>query len=301
METFSSLLAICEGNPLVTGGSPSQSQWRETLMFSLGVMPYNWHKDLSPVLEPMLTHYQLTFSEQTSVKFESRYQNLQARKCTLKCRMKNCRPYNTDHKVLTSTVFGPRIPSNKIHHDQLRQFFAHCLTCSMNCLLNKQSNCLWFETPWRSCDVTARHSIGDRDLISNTAHTELSNIEHLTYLAQGNEIVWMITRVNITRDGRPVSVAVHVSILSCDSAMRGRSATNTRQERLQGWMCLEMIWCSIDVFVKKLGATYHLCLTHWFTVFCLLNSKLDVFHQVRSRHLYCTGHTYYMHLKIRGL
>ena len=32
METFSALLALCEGNPLVTCGFPSQSQWCRALM-----------------------------------------------------------------------------------------------------------------------------------------------------------------------------------------------------------------------------------------------------------------------------
>ena len=35
VETFSALLDLCEGNPSVTGGFPSQSQWRGALMFSL--------------------------------------------------------------------------------------------------------------------------------------------------------------------------------------------------------------------------------------------------------------------------
>ena len=35
IETFSALLALCERNPLVTGGFPSHSQWRGALMFSL--------------------------------------------------------------------------------------------------------------------------------------------------------------------------------------------------------------------------------------------------------------------------
>ena len=35
METFSTLLALCEGNPPVTGGFPSQKQWCGALMFSL--------------------------------------------------------------------------------------------------------------------------------------------------------------------------------------------------------------------------------------------------------------------------
>ena len=35
METFSALLALCEGNSLGTGEFPSQSQWCESLMFSL--------------------------------------------------------------------------------------------------------------------------------------------------------------------------------------------------------------------------------------------------------------------------
>ena len=35
METFSALLALCEGNSPVTGEFPSQSQWRGALMFSL--------------------------------------------------------------------------------------------------------------------------------------------------------------------------------------------------------------------------------------------------------------------------
>ena len=35
METFSALLAFCEGNPLVTRGFPSQRQWRGAFMFSL--------------------------------------------------------------------------------------------------------------------------------------------------------------------------------------------------------------------------------------------------------------------------
>ena len=35
METFSVLLALCEGTSPVTGEFPSQSQWRRPLMFSL--------------------------------------------------------------------------------------------------------------------------------------------------------------------------------------------------------------------------------------------------------------------------
>ena len=35
METFAALLALFEGNSLVTGEFPSQSQWRGALMFSL--------------------------------------------------------------------------------------------------------------------------------------------------------------------------------------------------------------------------------------------------------------------------
>ena len=35
METFSGLLTICAGNSPVTGEFPSQSQWREALIFSL--------------------------------------------------------------------------------------------------------------------------------------------------------------------------------------------------------------------------------------------------------------------------
>ena len=35
METFSTLLAICAGNSLVTGEFPAQNQWRGALMFSL--------------------------------------------------------------------------------------------------------------------------------------------------------------------------------------------------------------------------------------------------------------------------
>ena len=35
METFSALLALCEGNPPVTVVSPHKSQWRGALMFSL--------------------------------------------------------------------------------------------------------------------------------------------------------------------------------------------------------------------------------------------------------------------------
>ena len=35
METFSALLALCERNLPVTGGFPSQGQWRGALMFSL--------------------------------------------------------------------------------------------------------------------------------------------------------------------------------------------------------------------------------------------------------------------------
>ena len=35
METFSALLAICEGNTTVTSGSPHKGQWRGALMFSL--------------------------------------------------------------------------------------------------------------------------------------------------------------------------------------------------------------------------------------------------------------------------
>ena len=35
MEIFSALLALCEGNPLVTRGFPSKCQWRRALVFSL--------------------------------------------------------------------------------------------------------------------------------------------------------------------------------------------------------------------------------------------------------------------------
>ena len=35
METFSVLLVLREGNPRVTGGFPSQNQWRGALLFSL--------------------------------------------------------------------------------------------------------------------------------------------------------------------------------------------------------------------------------------------------------------------------
>ena len=35
METFFSLLALCEGNPLVTGEFPSKGQWRKALILSL--------------------------------------------------------------------------------------------------------------------------------------------------------------------------------------------------------------------------------------------------------------------------
>ena len=35
MEKFSALLALCEGNPPVTGGFPSEGQWHGVLMFSL--------------------------------------------------------------------------------------------------------------------------------------------------------------------------------------------------------------------------------------------------------------------------
>ena len=35
MRTFFAFLALCEGNPPVTGGFPPQSQWRRALMFSL--------------------------------------------------------------------------------------------------------------------------------------------------------------------------------------------------------------------------------------------------------------------------
>ena len=35
METFSALLALCEGNSPVTGESPHKGQWRGALMFSL--------------------------------------------------------------------------------------------------------------------------------------------------------------------------------------------------------------------------------------------------------------------------
>ena len=35
MEAFSALLALCEGNPTVTGGFPHKGQWRRALMFSL--------------------------------------------------------------------------------------------------------------------------------------------------------------------------------------------------------------------------------------------------------------------------
>ena len=35
METFSALLGVCEGNPPLSSGFPSQSQWRGALMFSL--------------------------------------------------------------------------------------------------------------------------------------------------------------------------------------------------------------------------------------------------------------------------
>ena len=35
IESFSVLLALCEGNPLITGGFPHKGQWRGALMFSL--------------------------------------------------------------------------------------------------------------------------------------------------------------------------------------------------------------------------------------------------------------------------
>ena len=35
MEAFSTSLALCEGNPPVTGGFPHKDQWRGALMFSL--------------------------------------------------------------------------------------------------------------------------------------------------------------------------------------------------------------------------------------------------------------------------
>ena len=35
METFSTLLSLCEGNPPVIGGSPHKGQWSRVLMFSL--------------------------------------------------------------------------------------------------------------------------------------------------------------------------------------------------------------------------------------------------------------------------
>ena len=33
METLSALLALCEGNPLVTGGFPTNDQWSRILIF----------------------------------------------------------------------------------------------------------------------------------------------------------------------------------------------------------------------------------------------------------------------------
>ena len=35
VETFSALLALCKGDPPVTGGYPHKGQWREALTFSL--------------------------------------------------------------------------------------------------------------------------------------------------------------------------------------------------------------------------------------------------------------------------
>ena len=43
METFSALLALCAGNSPVTGGFPSQGQWRWALVFSLiGALTNGW-------------------------------------------------------------------------------------------------------------------------------------------------------------------------------------------------------------------------------------------------------------------
>ena len=68
------------------------------------------------------------------------------------------------------------------------------------------------------------------DLFSGAAYNDFSNIEHLSFPAQGGSGgAWMITKVNIALDERPVSATVRVSILSCDSAVRGRPATNITQ------------------------------------------------------------------------
>ena len=62
METFSTLLALCEGNPPVTSGFPSQSQLREVLVFSFVCAWTNgWanHWDAGD-LRRDLAHYDIT-------------------------------------------------------------------------------------------------------------------------------------------------------------------------------------------------------------------------------------------------
>ena len=62
METFSVLLAICEGNSAVPGEFPSQGQWREALMFSLLCVWINdWVNNLEAGdLRRYLAHYDVT-------------------------------------------------------------------------------------------------------------------------------------------------------------------------------------------------------------------------------------------------
>ena len=57
METFSALLAMYEGNPPVTGGFPSQGQWRGPLMFSLICTKNKW---LTKQMRRHRAHYNVT-------------------------------------------------------------------------------------------------------------------------------------------------------------------------------------------------------------------------------------------------
>ena len=64
-ETFSALLALCEGNPPVNGGFPHKGQWRRALMFSLSCAPINgWgnNRDAGD-LRRHCAHYGVTVME----------------------------------------------------------------------------------------------------------------------------------------------------------------------------------------------------------------------------------------------
>ena len=53
-------------------------------------------------------------------------------------------------KLSTRVAFVGWIPFRKFSYEIL----ACCVVVSLNNPLNKQSSCLWFETPWGSCDIT---------------------------------------------------------------------------------------------------------------------------------------------------